>query len=67
MQTLKSLQNEIERLQAQFRETASLNAGVIRGAIDTSALSERIQVLMTEYNARAKRTMYEFGRIVSRR
>lgn len=64
--TLKSIQAEIEALQAEYRATSSLNRGMIRGAVDTADIGERITRLMGDYNARSKRTMYSGGRIVPR-
>ena len=64
--TLKSLQSEIEVLQAQFRSISSRNSGVIRGAEDISGIEKQIHTLMTEFNSRSKRTMYYGGKIVSR-
>ncbi len=64
--TLKSIQKEIESLQSQYRGISSRNSGVIRGAENTSDIAGRINVLMRDYNSRAKRTMYSGGKIVSR-
>lgn len=64
--SLKSIQAEIETLQAEYRAISSRNTGVIRGAEQTSEITDRIKSLMREYNSRAKRTQYVGGKVVAR-
>ena len=61
---LKSIQADIERLQAEYRQISSLNNSVIRGAMDTSEISTQIHALITQYNNRARRTQYYGGVVV---
>jgi len=67
MKTLEQRRRDIAALQVEFRRLASLNQGVIRGAIDTQDLQAEIIRLMDVYNQRAKRTCYVRGIIEPRR
>ena len=61
--TLAQRRIDIERLQDEYRRKAALNVGVIRGAVDTGELGEKIIALQYEYNRRAKTTRYYGGRL----
>ena len=67
MKTLKQLASQIDSMQSEYREISSRNNGVICGAIDTSALGNKILSALREYNSTAKRTAYVGGQLVSTR
>jgi hypothetical protein len=64
MKSLKQIRTEIEAAQAEYRKRANLDIGVIRGAVDTREIADRINALIAQYNARSRRDHYERGILV---